>query len=168
MLLRKATPADAPLLRSWEDQPHVAAAGIADWPWDEMLGEDPDWRRLLIAETEGRPVGFVQIIDPAREVSHYWGDCGEGLRAIDIWIGPADALARGYGTAMMQEALALCFADPEVRAVVIDPRPDNHAARRFYERLGFRFIDHRRLGPADDPSEAAIHQLTRADWRKDT
>jgi aminoglycoside 6'-N-acetyltransferase len=36
-------------------------------------------------------IGFVQIIDPAREESHYWGDAPGGLRAIDIWIGEADA-----------------------------------------------------------------------------
>ncbi len=160
MQLRKATPGDARLLRSWEDQPHVAAAGIEDWPWDAMLADDPDWRQIRIAEVAGRPVGVLQIIDPAREETGYWGDCGPGLRAIDIWIGPPDALGRGIGTAMMRAALALCFAPPDVHAVVIDPRPDNHAAHRFYRRLGFVFLEHRRLGDSD----AAIFQLTRADW----
>jgi hypothetical protein len=49
-----------------------------------------------------RPIGFLQIIDPAREDSHYWGEIEENLRAIDIWIGGTTALDRGFGTRMMR------------------------------------------------------------------
>jgi aminoglycoside 6'-N-acetyltransferase len=36
-----------------------------------------------------------------------------------------------------------------VEAVVIDPRADNTRAHRFYERLGFRFVERRRFGEDD-------------------
>jgi RimJ/RimL family protein N-acetyltransferase len=75
----------------------------------------------------GRPIGFVQIIDPAREESHYWGDCEPNLRAIDIWIGEADCLNKGYGTQMMRLAIERCFADPSVTAILIDPLASNTA-----------------------------------------
>ena len=65
----------------------------------------------MIAELDGRPIGFVQIIDPAREESHYWGDAPGGLRAIDIWVGEADDLGKGYGTEIMKLALVRCFTD---------------------------------------------------------
>ena len=147
MNLRSATPADLELLRLWDEQEHVIASDPNDdWNWEHELGRSPDWREQLIAEVDGRPVGFMQIIDPAREESHYWGDCPPDLRAIDIWIGDAADLGRGFGTRMMQLGLQRCFADPAVRAVIIDPLVSNVRARRFYERLGFVFVEERRFG----------------------
>jgi len=143
-------PSDAPLLRRWDEAPHVVASDPNDdWGWESELARSPDWREQLIAEVDARPIGFVQIIDPAREESRYWGDIGDNLRAIDLWIGDAADLGRGYGTRIMQLALERCFADPAVRAVLIDPLASNTAAHRFYERLGFRFVERRRFG-ADD------------------
>ncbi len=131
-----------------------------EWNWEEELARSPDWREQLLAEVDGRPVGFLQIIDPAREESHYWGDVPANLRAIDIWIGEAADLGRGYGSAMMHLALARCFADPAVTAVLIDPLASNTRAIRFYERLGFRLVGRRWFG-ADD---CAVHRLDRAAW----
>lgn len=160
--LRAATPADAPLLRRWDEEPHVVQSDPNDdWNWEVELPRNPDWRELLIAEVAGRPVGFLQIIDPAREDSHYWGAVPANLRAIDIWIGEAADLGKGYGTEMMRLALARCFADPAVTAVLIDPLASNVRAIRFYERLGFRAIGPRRFGEDD----CLVHELSRADWQ---
>ncbi|MGH7945353.1 MAG: GNAT family N-acetyltransferase [Opitutaceae bacterium] len=148
--LRPATPADLMLLRLWDEQPHVIASDPNDdWNWEVELGRNPEWREQLIAEIDGRPVGFVQIIDPAREESHYWGDAPPGLRAIDIWIGGAADLGRGYGTRIMHLVLDRCFAASSVSAVLIDPLADNVRAHRFYERLGFRPVERRRFGEDD-------------------
>jgi hypothetical protein len=66
MKLRPATPADLELLRRWDEQAHVIASDPNDdWGWETELGRSPDWREQLIAEVDGRSVGFVQIIDPA-------------------------------------------------------------------------------------------------------
>jgi aminoglycoside 6'-N-acetyltransferase len=147
LILRPARPGDAPRLRRWDEAPHVVASDPNDdWGWETELARFPDWREQLIAELNGRPVGFVQIIDPAREDSRYWGNVQENLRAIDLWIGEEADLGRGHGTRMMQLALERCFADPAVRAVLVDPLASNTAAHRFYERLGFRFVERRRFG----------------------
>lgn len=148
--LRPANLNDLALLRRWDEQPHVVAADPNDdWAWEAELGRSPDWREQLIAESCGRPVGFVQIIDPALEESHYWGDVPTGLRAIDIWIGEEADLGKGYGTEMMRLALARCFKAPAVSAVLIDPLASNARAHRFYERLGFQFVERRRFGEDD-------------------
>ena len=160
--LRPATLADVPLLRRWDEQPHIVASDPNDdWHWEEELGRTPDWREQLIAELDGRPIGFLQIIDPAREESHYWGDVPADLRAIDIWIGEEADLGRGYGTRMMHLALARCFADTAASAVLIDPLASNTRAHRFYERLGFRFLERRQFG-ADD---CFVYRLARGDYR---
>ena len=150
LALRPATPGDADTLRRWDEQPHVVASGWdPGWDWDAELARSPDWRDQLIAEIGGRPIGVVQIIDPAREESRYWGEVPTGLRAIDVWIGEPSDLGRGYGTAMMRLALGRCFAAPDVSAVLIDPLATNTRAHRFYERLGFSFVEARRLGGDD-------------------
>ena len=151
MILRPATPADLETLRHWDRQPHVAAAGGGDdgFDWEAELPRRLAWRELLIAETEGRALGFIQIIDPAEEETRYWGEVAAGLRAIDIWIGEAADLGRGHGTEMMRLALVRCFADPAVTAVLLDPLASNTRAHRFYERLGFRRVERRRFGDDD-------------------
>jgi aminoglycoside 6'-N-acetyltransferase len=161
LTLRRATVGDAPLLRRWDDEPHVAASDPNDdWHWETELGEDWPWRKQLIAAVDGVPIGFLQIIDPAEEVSRYWGDVPANLRAIDIWIGEAAYLGRGYGTRMMRWAIGFCFADPVVDAILIDPLASNTRAIRFYQRLGFKPVEERRFG--DDL--CLVHRLDRADW----
>ena len=73
--LRPATVNDLTLLRHWDEQPHIIASDPNDdWGWEIELKRTPDWREQLIAEIDGRPIGFIQIIDPALEDSYYWGD----------------------------------------------------------------------------------------------
>ena len=159
--LRSATFADLNLLRHWDQQPHVIASDPNDdWGWEVELKRNPDWREQLIAEIDGRPIGFIQIIDPALEDSHYWGDVSADLRAIDIWIGEETDLGKGYGTKMMQMAISRCFADLTVTAILVDPLASNTRAHRFYERLGFRFIDHRSFGEDD----CFVYRLERSDY----
>lgn len=164
--LRPAGLADADLLRHWDTQPHVLASDPNDdWEWETELGRSHDWRDQLIGEVDGRPVGFLQIIDPAREDSHYWGDVPENRRAIDVWIGEADDLGKGYGTQMMVLGLERCFAPPSVVAVLVDPLASNVRAHRFYERFGFRFLERRTFGSDEcmvlalDRTEYGIRRL---------
>ncbi|WP_181701035.1 GNAT family N-acetyltransferase [Chthonobacter albigriseus] len=160
--LRTAAPSDRLLLEAWDQAPHVVenagTDGGMDWAFE--LPRTVDWREILIAEEDRRPIGVVIIIDAAREESHYWGDAPAGVKAIDIWIGEADAIGRGFGTEMMTAAIGRCFADPETREVWIDPLEANHRGRRFYERLGFQAVGPRRF--ADD--DCMVYRIARADW----
>lgn len=158
--LRKALPADRDLLERWQRRPHLIEAGIGgDWGWQAELARDPEWREQLIADCD-RAIGFVQIIDPARDDSHYWGEIESRLRAIDIWVGEPEYLGRGYGSAMMRAALTRCFADDGVDAVLVDPLASNTRAQRFYRRFGFEFVAPRRFGDDD----CHVYRLTRAVW----
>jgi aminoglycoside 6'-N-acetyltransferase len=160
--LRPATPADVPLLEAWDEDPVVAASDPNDdWDWanDTLPAQGLE---NLIAELDGRPIGFIQITDLATDASHYWGPPQSGFKAIDIWIGEPDARGQGHGRAIMTQAIARCFADPAVHTILIDPIAANQDAIGFYRRMGFSFLELRRFG-ADD---CAVHQLTRVDWRR--
>jgi aminoglycoside 6'-N-acetyltransferase len=161
--LRPAAPADRSLLEHWDEQPHVVAADPNDdWEWEVELGRNPSWREQLMICLNKRPIGFLQIIDPAREDSHYWGDIEGGFRALDIWIGGLDFLGKGYGSAAMNLAIERCFSNPSVRALLVDPLVTNDDAHRFYERMGFTKVD-RRLFGSDD---CFVYRLDRTDWER--
>jgi aminoglycoside 6'-N-acetyltransferase len=161
--LRAASLDDLETLQYWDTQPHVIASDPHDdWRWEEELKRTPAWREMLIAEMEGTPIGFIQIIDPATEESHYWGTIEPNLRAIDIWIGKQENLGRGYGTEMMKRAIERCFASEEVRAILIDPLSSNTRGHHFYERLGFRFVEAKRFGDDD----CFVYRLERDMWQR--
>ena len=167
--LRPARLDDVPTLQAWDREPHVIACssdddaadvafGGIDWP-EELAAASPVSFHL-IAEVDGRPIGAMQVCDPHLEPTHYWGEIEPGLRAMDIWIGPADALSRGYGAQMMTLAINAAFADPEVKAVVIDPLNTNVDAHRFYHRLGFADVGRRMF----DEDDCLVMRLDRAAW----
>ncbi len=141
MTLRPAVPTDLENLRRWDQDPDVRrSVADSDWQWETELQRQPSWREWLIAEVEGRPIGFVQVIDPEHEESRYWGCMKPGHRAIDIWIGEPDARNRGYGRRMMEQAVERSFRDPAVHTILLDPLESNTRSHAFYERLGFEFV----------------------------
>lgn len=158
---RIATQADIVLLEKWDqDQAVTDSDPMGDWDWQSELSKQPPWREFLIAEAEGVPIGFVQIIDPAEEETHYWGDIGPGHRAIDIWIGEPAYRNRGLGTEMMKEALRRCFATADVHSVLVDPLQSNSGACRVYERLGFEFVEDRMF----EEDACRVCRIDRATW----
>jgi aminoglycoside 6'-N-acetyltransferase len=60
----------------------------------------------------------------------------------------------------MQLAIARCFADSTVTAILVDPLASNTRAHHFYERLGFQCIDRRWFGDDD----CFVYRLNRANW----
>ena len=167
--LRPATVADAPLLASWDREPHVIACSSDDpdaevafggIEWAEEIADATDDSHFVIAEVSGVPVGVMQVCDPHTEPTRYWGEIEPGLRAIDLWIGPPEWLGRGVGTQMMTQMIDRCFAEPDVTGIVIDPLNSNKSAHRFYRRLGFAIVGRRMF----DEDDCLVMRLEKADW----
>lgn len=152
LTLRRAVAADVKLLKIWDGRSQVitASGDDGDFDWEREVPRDVPWREILIAELGGHPIGVIVIIDPAEEEDHYWGDVEADLRAIDIWIGEQAYLGKGHGSEIMRMAIERCFADRQVKAIIIDPLVANTGAHRFYERLGFKKIDRRVFSGVDD------------------
>lgn len=172
IVLRQAALADVPTLKAWDKEPHVIKATTDDPDadtafegiiWEDELAGQSDIQRYYVAELDGRPIGAMQIMDPHLEPTHYWGDVAPTLRAVDIWIGVGAELSKGHGTEMMRQALNICFADPKVTGVIIDPLASNTRAQKFYRRLGFVPVGPRMFGGEDD---CLVHELARQAWRK--
>ncbi len=143
--LRPARLSDLELIDYWDHKPHVLEAiGEDEYEYDDwmekQLKNPSDYVWLYIAELDGRPIGLIQIVDPANEETHYWGEIDEGYRAMDIWIGEEDDLGKGYGSKMMKLALEKCFEEDNVNAVLVDPLLENKKAHNFYIKNGFEFL----------------------------
>lgn len=186
--LRNATLDDLELLQGWDEQDYLQNPNVMgdqdynEWNWQyELARKDDDsssWRYQLIAEAlfdidnEANdsviPIGFVQLIDPVLEETNYWG-CNNTILpntvlALDIWIGNANYLGRGYGTEIMHRVLQdYCFDNNNrVQVVWVDPMATNTAAHRFYQKLGFQPVGIRHFGP----DECLVHKLTRQEYQR--
>ena len=140
-----------PLLARWDEDPEVRASGGDDdwWDWDAELAIPVPWVEHLLAELDGRAIGFVQLLDAAAEPTRYWGDVAPGTWAIDIWIGAAADRGRGHGTRMLREAVRRCVEQHGATEVLVDPLAANVRAHRFYRRAGFVPVGPRRFGGDD-------------------
>jgi RimJ/RimL family protein N-acetyltransferase len=136
---RPLTPDDYPLLLDWLQRPHVK-----EW-WDDgddtlekvaAHYSDPDAERFILLSQEAggtdaaRPIGYFQS---------YLED--EGVVGIDQFIGEADLLNRGLGTAAVRAFLQLVIARQNPRRIILDPEPENARAIRCYEKAGFRHYE---------------------------
>ena len=138
------TAADLPLVLRWLQQPHVR-----EWWGDTheqfaLVSGDPGIETMdqYIVATDGRPFGYIQCYDLSDWDSGF-GTHPAGTRGIDQFIGEADMVDRGHGSAFIRT-----FADSKLRAgaprMVTDPDPVNARAIRAYEKAGFardRLVD---------------------------
>lgn len=159
--IRHADKHDIAILKKWDKQEHVRASGGQDdyIDWHQALSKPVIWASYLIAMVNNKPVGFLAVIDPALEETHYWGKISSNLAAVDIWIGEKDYLNKGWGRLMMSLTLDQLFAQ-NVSAVLVDPLFTNQRACIFYEKLGFKKKERRVFGNDD----CLVYQITRSVW----
>jgi ribosomal protein S18 acetylase RimI-like enzyme len=91
--------------------------------WVAALVDGTRGEETLVAELDGRPVGFLGVVDHA------------GIRTIDLIAVAPEAQGRGAGRALVRR---FC-ADSRGRcdAVEVGTQAANERAIRWYERLGF-------------------------------
>jgi aminoglycoside 6'-N-acetyltransferase len=128
---------DLPLVRRWLAMPHVVEWwGDANEQFDLVRGDldEPAMDQFIVA-TE-HPFAYLQCYDPAAWPEGGLGMHPKGTRGIDQFIGEAEMVNRGHGSAFIR-----AFTDGLLGAgtprVVTDPDPRNARAIRAYEKAGF-------------------------------
>ncbi|HEU0084145.1 MAG TPA: GNAT family N-acetyltransferase [Bradyrhizobium sp.] len=129
--------ADLPLVRRWLETPHVS-----EWWHDpaeqfELVSGDlghPDMAQYIVA-LDRRPFGYLQCYKLS-DWNTGFGPQPAGTRGLDQFIGEADMLDRGHGSAFIRSFTGRLLAHGTPR-VVIDPDPANARAIRAYEKAGF-------------------------------
>jgi aminoglycoside 6'-N-acetyltransferase len=136
--------ADLPLLARWLATPHVAAwQGDPATELKEIESCIGDARmHALIVLCDERPIGYQQSYAPHDWDGHPYADQPRGTRGVDQFIGEADMLGRGHGSAFVRAFVEWLF-DQGAPRVVTDPDPDNGRAIRAYAKAGFRPLGQR-------------------------
>ena len=132
---RRAMLDDLPLLRQWQRTPDVAEWWDADDPFDAADladGRTAAW----IVSAGNTPFAYLQDYDVHGWDPHHFGYLPPGSRGIDQYIGIADMIGRGHGTAFLRQRLGALFA-AEAPVVATDPHPDNARAIAAYHKAGF-------------------------------
>jgi aminoglycoside 6'-N-acetyltransferase len=133
----RLTADDLPLLRVGLERPHVAqwwpdaACQAAEIANHCSGGDTVPW----LASLDGRPFAYLQCSRESADT------CG-----IDQFIGEAELLGCGHGSALIRQFCDGLLAGPSVAAVTTDPDPANARAVRAYHKAGFRPI-----GPRSTP-----------------
>ena len=132
------TAADLPTIRRWLQTPHVA-----EW-WHDAAEQfervsghlaDPDIAQFIVS-TAARPFAYLQCYNLS-DWHVGFGPQPAGTRGLDQFIGEADMLGRGHGSALVRAFAERLLSDGTPR-VVIDPDPANARAIRSYEKAGFQ------------------------------
>ena len=148
---RDMTADDLPMIRRWLNETHVR-----EW-WgdpDEQYGlvsgdlDEPAMDQYIVS-SDGRDFGYLQCYDLTAWNSGF-GEQPKGTRGIDLFIGEADMIEHGHGSAMIR-----AFVDERLKhgapRVVTDPDPKNLRAMRAYEKAGFA-----RAGMVDTPDGPSL------------
>jgi len=130
---------DLPLVQRWLAEPHVVKWWGKPNEQFDLVSADLDGQTMnqFIVACERRPFGYVQSYNPDAWDGAGLGPQPIGTLGIDQFIGEADMLDRGHGSAFIR-----CFIDRLLKAgtprIVTDPDPANARAIRAYEKAGFR------------------------------
>lgn len=134
--------ADLPVVRRWLEAPHVV-----EWWGDTreqfaLVSGDLDEPAMnqFIVVTDGRPFAYLQCYDPSAWPEGGLGLQPDGARGIDQFIGEADMIGQGHGSAFIRRFVDSLLAHGAPR-VLTDPDPENTRAVRAYEKAGF-YKDH--------------------------
>lgn len=150
-LILPAGEAHLPLLQLWRTAPHVR-----HW-WGEPSVEDEAEKladpriAMWVASWRDRPFAFIQDYDVHGWPDHHFGYLPAPSRGMDVYIGEADMIGLGHGARVVKQHVEQLLRRG-IRAVGIDPHPENAAAQRAFEKAGFRV----RSGPVETAWNTAI------------
>jgi aminoglycoside 6'-N-acetyltransferase len=131
------TSADLPLIRRWLDTPHVSQWWHDPAEQFELVSGDldhPDMAQFIVA-SDRQPFAYLQCYNLS-DWNTGFGPQPSGTRGLDQFIGEADMLDRGHGSAFIRSFAERLLALGTPR-VVIDPDPANARAIRAYAKAGF-------------------------------
>ncbi|MBS4163684.1 Uncharacterized protein PRO82_000987 [Candidatus Protochlamydia amoebophila] len=137
-----------PLIYAWFQTPHIKKWYGSEQEWTiEAIEKKYNPHRLqankiaaFIIYDKQIPIGYIQKYS----VSDYsWegldlSKLASKLAGIDLFIGNPTYLYQGFGQLILKQFLTQQI-QPYFQECLVDPRCDNYAAIRCYEKVGFEF-----------------------------
>jgi hypothetical protein len=164
--LRPVEPrADAPLLHAWLTHPKAAYWLMQEATETEVVGEHTEIarspsRKALLGLHEGTPAFLTELYDPARSPLADVYDVRPGDAGMHVLVAPTDTPRPGFTRAVFDTVMALLFAEPATRRVVVEPDVTNAAVHARNAAVGFEVVGRVRL----PDKEALLSTCTRAQY----
>ncbi|OMC57598.1 siderophore biosynthesis protein [Mycobacterium sp. IS-836] len=145
--LRLADPdADAEMISTWMNMPHLAESWEYAWPaerWHRYLRAqlDSTFSRPFVASHDGADRGYVELYRAAKDsiAARYEYDPYD--LGLHVAVADLDYLQQGHVSFLLPHLLAsMLNLDPRCRRVMFDPDHRNVLARKFCERGGCVFL----------------------------
>lgn len=129
--MRDRRPAGPPVEIGWHSGPRDGLRPLFELAEDSQaqLAAYLELGRVLVARTDGRLVGHLQVID---------GTQPDEVEVKNMAVTP-DHQGRGVGRALLAEAVRACRAEGRSRLTVATAAADT-GNLRFYQRTGFRML----------------------------
>lgn len=121
--------AQAPRIKDWFDDPDYASELSAHLSDDRV--------RQWVVWSDRSPAAYVQDYRVHGWETHPLGFLPKGSRGIDMFLAKEALMGQGLGPRILAQHCAALF-EQGAPALGIDPHPDNTAALRCYEKVGFR------------------------------
>ncbi|WP_157967578.1 GNAT family N-acetyltransferase [Cohaesibacter intestini] len=135
---RRVTLDDLALLEAWQKTPHVGEWWDASEPYSEADLADIRVARWIVSRA-ARPFAFMQDYAVHGWEEHHFSYLPKGSRGIDQFIGEADMVGIGHGSAFIAMRMQSLF-DDGAPVIATDPHPDNERAIAVYRKLGFEQV----------------------------
>lgn len=133
---------DLQLLFKWFREPHVEK-------WWPIPKEKEDFFNSFLKRIRStkissyiillndKPIGYIQSYPVDRSKETWLPELPGNTIGIDQFIGEKDYIGKGLGTLFIKEFVRLQQINRSISGVIVDPEPDNIAAIRCYEKVGF-------------------------------
>jgi len=137
--------ADFPLLHKWLNSPHVADRWDGAKSLEEVHSKyqdkiSSDWQQAFIVSKNSSRFGYIQSYRSSHAGENWWPNEPETTVGIDQFIGDAQSLGKGLGTAMVKEFSDWLLQQLNTAKVITDPSPSNTRAVACYRKAGFKDV----------------------------
>lgn len=134
---RAVDSSDIPMLSLWVKEPKVSR-WFDDPDYAENIKENLEDSRIQmrLVLLDEQPIAYLQDYDIHAWTDHHLAYLPPDSRGIDTFIGSDSWIGKGHGRKYLSLFSKQLFSGG-VPALGIDPHPDNIAARRVYEKIGF-------------------------------
>ena len=125
-------------LNQWYGKRQYTYGEILEKYGNRIIGSNPTDPYLIFYDDA--LIGYIQtyrISDHPNYNKYVQAD--ENTAGLDLFIGESDYINKGFGAALLAKFLKeVVFFTKEIAKCIIGPEPENKAAIRYYEKVGFQ------------------------------
>ena len=156
---------DAQLLHGWVTHPRSVFWEMQDASVADVAREYADivanpHHDAFLGLADNEPQFLVERYDPQHSPLAELPELAEGDVGMHVLVAPTDEPVHGFTRAVMREVMRFCFADRDVRRVVVEPDARNSAIAALNAAAGFEVLREVEL----PTKTAALSVATRASF----